>query len=56
MCIYRKLKRRHDLLPGKGRNYNDYSSALSVAEQLGQEGYQALLLKADVISDETRCL
>ncbi len=29
-------------------NYNDYNSALLVAEQLGQEGYQALLLKADV--------
>jgi len=29
-------------------NYEDYSTALSVAEQLGQEGYQALLLKADV--------
>jgi rare lipoprotein A len=29
-------------------NYEDYNMALSVAEQLGQEGYQALLLKADV--------
>jgi len=29
-------------------NYEDYNTALSVAEQLGQEGYQALLLKADV--------
>ena len=29
-------------------NYGDYKSALAVAEQLGQEGYQALLLKADV--------
>jgi len=29
-------------------DYKDYNSALSVAEQLGQEGYQALLLKADV--------
>lgn len=29
-------------------NYQDYNTALSVAEQLGQEGYQALLLKADV--------
>lgn len=29
-------------------NYQDYSTALSVAEQLGQEGYPALLLKADV--------
>jgi len=29
-------------------NYGDYKSAIAVAEQLGQEGYQALLLKADV--------
>ena len=29
-------------------NYQDYNTALSVAEQLGQEGYPALLLKADV--------
>lgn len=29
-------------------NYQDYNNALSVAEKLGQEGYQALLLKADV--------
>jgi len=29
-------------------NYGDYKRALEVAEQLGQEGYQALLLKADV--------
>jgi rare lipoprotein A len=29
-------------------NYQDYKSALSAAEQLGQEGYPALLLKADV--------
>ena len=29
-------------------NYEDYNTALSVAEQLGQEGYPALLLKADV--------
>lgn len=29
-------------------DYRDYNSALSVAEQLGEEGYQALLLKADV--------
>ncbi len=29
-------------------NYNDYDNALSIAEQLGQEGYQTLLLKADV--------
>ena len=29
-------------------NYQDYNTALSVAEKLGQEGYQALLLKADV--------
>jgi rare lipoprotein A len=29
-------------------NYGDYNSALSVAEQLGQEGYQVLLVKADV--------
>ncbi len=29
-------------------NYENYNAALSVAEQLGQEGYQALLLKADV--------
>jgi rare lipoprotein A len=29
-------------------NYQDYNSALSAAEQLGQEGYPALLLKADV--------
>lgn len=29
-------------------NYQDYNKALSVAEQLGQEGYPALLLKADV--------
>jgi len=29
-------------------NYDDYQSALSVAGRLGQEGYQALLLKADV--------
>ena len=29
-------------------NYEDYNTALSVAERLGQEGYQALLLKADV--------
>lgn len=29
-------------------NYEDYNSALSIAEQLGQEGYQALLMKADV--------
>ena len=29
-------------------NYDNYNSALSVAGQLGQEGYQVLLLKADV--------
>jgi len=29
-------------------NYQDYNMALSVAEQLGQEGYPAVLLKADV--------
>lgn len=29
-------------------NYENYNSALSIAEQLGQEGYQALLMKADV--------
>ena len=29
-------------------NYGDYKSALAVAEQLGQEGYQALLMRADV--------
>jgi cell division protein FtsN len=29
-------------------NYDDYSSALSIAGQLGQEGYQAILLRADV--------
>ncbi len=29
-------------------NYQDYNSAVSAAEQLGQEGYPALLLKADV--------
>jgi len=29
-------------------NYQDYNTALSVAEKLGQEGYQALLLRADV--------
>ncbi len=29
-------------------NYGDYKSALAVAEQLGQEGYQVFLLKADV--------
>ena len=29
-------------------NYRDYNTALSVAEQLGQEGYPALLLRADV--------
>ena len=29
-------------------NYQDYNSALSVAEQLGQEGYPTILLKADV--------
>ena len=29
-------------------NYQDYNTALSVAEQLGQEGYPALLLRADV--------
>lgn len=29
-------------------NYGDYNTALLIAEQLGQEGYQALLLKADV--------
>ena len=29
-------------------DYKDYNTALSVAEELGQEGYQALLLKADV--------
>lgn len=29
-------------------NYKDYNTALSVAEQLGQEGYPTLLLKADV--------
>lgn len=29
-------------------NYQDYNSALSAAKQLGQEGYPALLLKADV--------
>jgi rare lipoprotein A len=29
-------------------NYGDYKSALAVAEQLGEEGYQALLVKADV--------
>ena len=29
-------------------NYEDYNNALSIAEQLGQEGYQTRLLKADV--------
>ena len=29
-------------------NYDDYSSALSIAGQLGQEGYQTILIKADV--------
>jgi len=29
-------------------DYGDYNTALGIAEQLGQEGYQALLLKADV--------
>lgn len=29
-------------------NFGDYQSALATAEQLGQEGYQALLVKADV--------
>ncbi|MDH4233330.1 MAG: septal ring lytic transglycosylase RlpA family protein [Nitrospirota bacterium] len=29
-------------------NYDDYSNAHSIAEQLGQEGYQALLMKADL--------
>ncbi|PKL51654.1 MAG: septal ring lytic transglycosylase RlpA family protein [Nitrospira bacterium HGW-Nitrospira-1] len=29
-------------------NFADYNAALSIAEQLGQEGYQALLMKADV--------
>ena len=29
-------------------NYRDYKAALDVAEQLGQEGYQAILVKADV--------
>jgi len=29
-------------------NYQDYNSALSTAEQLSEEGYPALLLKADV--------
>jgi rare lipoprotein A len=29
-------------------NFEDYNSALSIAEQLGQEGYQTRLLKADV--------
>jgi rare lipoprotein A len=29
-------------------NYDDYDRALSIAEQLGQEGYQVILLTADV--------
>jgi rare lipoprotein A len=29
-------------------NYQDYNSALSAAEQLGEEGYPTILLKADV--------
>jgi rare lipoprotein A len=29
-------------------NYQDYNSALSAAKQLGQEGYPAVLMKADV--------
>lgn len=29
-------------------NYDNYNAAMSVAEQLGEEGYQPLLMKADV--------
>lgn len=29
-------------------NYDDFNNALSVAQQLGQEGYQSIILKAEV--------